>query len=65
MQMTNSPAILPRAAKPSSWQGCAETLADLYKWKIFLDRDNAFQWIIFLDDPFSITHDHAHHLQHR
>jgi hypothetical protein len=28
VQMNNSTTVLPQAAKPSSWQGCAETLAD-------------------------------------
>jgi hypothetical protein len=26
--------LLPHAAKPSSWQGCVETLADPYKGRI-------------------------------
>jgi hypothetical protein len=41
--MNNSPTVLPQAAKPSSWQGCADTLADPYKGKIPLARVNAFQ----------------------
>jgi hypothetical protein len=41
--MNNSPTVLSQAAKPSSWQGCAETLADPYKGKIPLARVNAFQ----------------------
>ncbi len=32
--MHNSPTFLPWAAKPSSWQGCVETLADPYKGRI-------------------------------
>jgi hypothetical protein len=32
--MHNSPTFLPPAAKPSSWQGCFETLADPYKGRI-------------------------------
>jgi hypothetical protein len=40
--MNNSPTVLPQAAKPSSWQGCAETLAKPYKAKIPLARVNAF-----------------------
>ncbi len=39
VHMNNSPTVLPRAAKPSSWRGCAETLADPYKGKIL----NSFQ----------------------
>ncbi len=39
----NSPTVLTWAAKPSSWQGCAETLPDPYKGKIPLARVNAFQ----------------------
>jgi hypothetical protein len=34
VHMNNSPTILPQAEKPSSWRGCAETLADPYKGKI-------------------------------
>ena len=33
VQMSNLPTILPRAAKPSSWQGCVETLGDPYRGK--------------------------------
>ncbi len=33
VQMNNSPTILPRAARPSSWQGCVETLGDPYRSK--------------------------------
>jgi hypothetical protein len=33
VQMNNSPTILPRAARPSSWQGCVETLGDPYRGK--------------------------------
>ncbi len=36
VHMHNSPTFLPQAAKPSSWQGCAETLADPYNGRIFL-----------------------------
>jgi hypothetical protein len=43
VHMNNSPTVLPRAAKPSSWRGCAETLADPYKGKIPLPRVNSFQ----------------------
>ncbi len=44
VHMNNSPTVLPRAAKPSSWRGCAETLADpAYKGKIPLPRVNSFQ----------------------
>jgi hypothetical protein len=43
VHMNNSPTVLPQAAKPSSWQGCAETLAEPYKGKILLARVNAFQ----------------------
>ncbi len=32
--MHNSPSFLPWAAKPSSWPGCVETLADPYKGRI-------------------------------
>jgi hypothetical protein len=32
--MHNSSTFLPRAAKPSSWQGYVETLSDPYKGKI-------------------------------
>ncbi len=42
VHMNNSPTVLPQAAKPSSWRGCAETLADLYNGKIPLARVNAF-----------------------
>ena len=38
VHMNNSPTVLPRAAKPSSRQGCAETLADPYKGKTPLPR---------------------------
>jgi hypothetical protein len=41
--MNNSPTVLPQAAKPRSWQGCAETLADPYKGEIPSARVNAFQ----------------------
>jgi hypothetical protein len=34
VHMHNSPTFLPQAAKPSSWQGCVETLADPYKGRI-------------------------------
>ncbi len=34
----NSPAFFPWAAKPSSWQGCLETLADPYKGRNPLPR---------------------------
>jgi hypothetical protein len=43
VHMNNSPTLLPRTAKPSSWQGCPETLADHYKGKISLAKVNAFQ----------------------
>jgi hypothetical protein len=43
VHMNYSPTVLPRAAKPSSWQECAETLADPYKAKIPLPRVNSFQ----------------------
>ncbi len=43
VHMNNSPTVLPQAAKPSSWWGCAETLADPYKGKISLTRVDAFQ----------------------
>ena len=36
--MNDSPTVLPRAAKPSSRQGCTETLADPYKGKTPLPR---------------------------
>jgi hypothetical protein len=36
MQMNNSPTILPRAARPSSWKGCVETLGDPYLSKTTL-----------------------------
>ena len=39
--MNNSPTVLPQAAKPSSWRGCTETVADPYKGKIPLARVNA------------------------
>jgi hypothetical protein len=46
VHMHNSPTFLPRAAKPSSQQGCVETLADPYKRRIplpsvpnYQDRD--------------------------
>ena len=32
--MDSSPTSLPRAAKPSTWRGCAETLGDPYKGRI-------------------------------
>jgi hypothetical protein len=34
VHMNNSPIVSPQAAKPRSWQGFAETLADPYKEKI-------------------------------
>ncbi len=37
VHMNNSPTVLPQAAKPSSQQGCAETLADPYKGKILFN----------------------------
>jgi hypothetical protein len=43
VHMNNFPTVLPLAAKPSSWQGCTETLADPYKGKVPLARVNAFQ----------------------
>ncbi len=43
VHMNNFPTDLPWAAKPSSWQGCAKTLADPYKGKIHLARVNTFQ----------------------
>ncbi len=43
VHMNNSPTVLPQAAKPNSWQGCAETVADPYKGKIPLARVNAFK----------------------
>ena len=43
VHMNNSPTVLPRAAKPSTQRGCAETLADPYKGKIPLHRVNSFQ----------------------
>ena len=48
--MNNSPTVLPRAAKPSSWQGCAETLADPYKGKTPLPRVPNYQ------EPFASRH---------
>jgi hypothetical protein len=33
VHMDSSPTSLPRAAKPSNWRGCAETLGDPYKGK--------------------------------
>ena len=48
--MNNSPTVLPRAAKPSSWQGCAETLADPYKGKTPLPRVPNYQ------EPFASCH---------
>jgi hypothetical protein len=33
VQMNNSPTMLPRAARPSSWQECVETLGDPYRSK--------------------------------
>ncbi len=57
VHMNNSPTVLPWVAKPSSWQGCAETLADAYKVKIPLARVNAFQepfasrWVVQQDTP--------------
>jgi hypothetical protein len=32
--MHKSSTFFPQAAKPSSWQGCVETLADPYKGRI-------------------------------
>ncbi len=43
VRMNNSPTVLSQAAKPSSRQGCVETLADPYNGKIPLARINAFQ----------------------
>jgi hypothetical protein len=48
--MNNSPTVLPRAAKPSSRQGCAETLADLYKGKTPLPRVPNYR------EPFASRH---------
>ena len=48
--MDNSPTVLPRAAKPSSRRGCAETLADPYKGKTPLPRVNHYQ------EPFASRH---------
>jgi hypothetical protein len=50
VHMNNSPTVLPRAAKPSSQQGCAETLADSYKGKTPLPRVPNYQ------EPFSSHH---------
>ena len=38
LTLTNSPELLPRAAMPSSRQGCAETLGDPYHSKTQLPR---------------------------
>jgi hypothetical protein len=43
VSMNNSPTVLLQAAKLSSWQGYAESLADPYKEKIPLARVTAFQ----------------------
>jgi hypothetical protein len=43
VHMNNSPTVLPQAAKPSSWRGCAETLADPYKGKTPLPRVPNYQ----------------------
>ncbi len=51
VHMNNSPTVLPQAAKPSSWRGCAETLADPNKGKIPLPRVNLFQ------EPFASCQD--------
>jgi hypothetical protein len=48
--MNNSPTVLPRAAKPSFWQGCAKTMADPYKGEISLTSVNKFQ------EPFASCH---------
>jgi hypothetical protein len=51
VHMNNSPTVLPQAAKPCSWQGCAETLADPYKGKVPLPRVKSFQ------EPFASRQD--------
>jgi hypothetical protein len=43
VHMDSSPTVLPRAAKPSSRRGCAETLADPYKGKTPLPRVPNYQ----------------------
>ncbi len=43
VHMHNSPTFLPWAAKPSSWQGCVETLADPYKGRIPLPSVPTYQ----------------------
>jgi hypothetical protein len=48
--MDNSPTVLPRAAKPSSRRGCAETLADPYRGKTPLPRVPNYQ------EPFASRH---------
>jgi hypothetical protein len=50
VHMDNSPTVLPRAAKPSSRRGCAETLADPYKGKTPLPRVPNYQ------EPFASRH---------
>jgi hypothetical protein len=50
VHMNNSPTVLPRAEKPSSWQGCAETLADPYKGKTPLPRVPNYR------EPFASRH---------
>jgi hypothetical protein len=52
VHMHNFPTFLPQAAKPSSWQGCVETLADQYNGRIPLPsvpnyRDETFPAITY------------------
>ncbi len=46
VHMNTSPSYLPRATKPSSWQGCVETLADPYKGRVSLPSIPNYQDIL-------------------
>ena len=46
VHMDNSLSFLPRAANPSSWQGCVETLADPYKGRVPLPSVPNYQDIL-------------------